>query len=62
MLEKTELQSFITSALYKGQLSASLPDCIFHGEEHSKPTARDLGEASERIWTFRTREKSLDPG
>jgi len=60
--EDIELQSFITSASYKGQRSASLSDCISHGEEHSRPIARDLGEASERVWTFRSREKSLDPG
>jgi hypothetical protein len=60
--EDIELQSFITSALNKAQWSASLPDCIFHGEGHSRPIARDLGEASEMVWTFWTREKSLDPG
>jgi hypothetical protein len=62
VVEKTELQSFITSASYKDQWSTSLPDYIFHGEEPSRPIARNLGEASETVWTFRTREKSLDPG
>jgi hypothetical protein len=55
-------QSFITSTLNKVQSSASLPACIFHGEGHSRPISRDLGEASETVWTFWPGEKSLNPG
>lgn len=60
--EDIELHSFITSTLNKSQWSASLPDCIFHGEGHPRRIARHLVEASETVWTFWTREKSLDPG
>jgi hypothetical protein len=60
--EDLQLQSFITSALNKGHWSVSHPGHIFHGEGHSRPIARDLGGASETLWTVWTREKSIDHG